>query len=444
MFTRKELYVPFSGRRYIITNGGRILDSKRNEIPVEITDESIFVEIDWLLGRRKYLLSILVMFTYGSLKVPDYLIDQVEPLYVDNDFRNLTPQNLIYRFKTPLEVEDYPGFFYIPFYVNYAINKTGSLINIETGKEKQWSITPTENNKRNQKGGYFYSRVLNDFGFSKCLFLHRALCLVFKEYDNKVQSLVVNHRDGNPSNNLLDNIEWSTYKDNNIHAVVSGLKSDNKPILSKNIKTGEILRFYSINECGRYYNAPRAGFIQHRLKRSGNKIYSDYLLFKYDDGTDWPAIDLDKVEIIRSGRSDLIKARNVFTGDVILFLGAEKGSHLTGVKKATILNHVKRGHLIPCKGWNFKWDNDDTPWPNHTHRHLKIYEKFPIFPPTGAIIFDTELNVELFFESVALACNFLSITKHVFSNYAKSKTLLKKRYSLTYFHLVKSLGHPTE
>lgn len=444
MYSRNEVFVPFSGRRFIATKYGKILNSERKEIDTEIIDGEFYIEIDWILGRKKYRVSLIILVAYGNLSLPDHLIDKVEILYVDNNSSNLTPQNLLYRFTEPLEVEDYKGFYYIPFYVNYAINKRGDLLNVKTGKFKTWSITSTENNKKNQTGGYFYSRVVNDYGFSKCLFLHRALCLVFKHYDSSVLNLVVNHKDGNPSNNSLDNIEWSTYKDNNIHAIVTGLRSDTRKVLSKNIKTGEIKTFNSIGDCGRYYNSPRAGFIQHRLKYSRDKIYSDYLIFKYDDGTPWPEIDLSNTVITRTGRSELIIARNVFTGDVIQFLGAEKGFHLTGVKKATILNHIKNNHLIPCKGWNFKWASDESNWPVHTDKHLKVYEKYPIFPPTAAIIFDLLLDKELFFESVALACNHLKINKKIFSDFSKSKKLFRDRYKFSYFNLKDNLGHPTE
>lgn len=426
--------VPNSGRRYYVNGIGEITTSTNVVIETLKIEDETYIELDWILGRRKYLVSLVVLVSFGILKIPDHLFDEVIPLYKDGSKNNLSPNNLLYKFKNgKIEVENYPGFYYIPFYADYAINESGDILNIKTGKYKSWSVTKT-NLIRKQTGGYRYTRVVNDLGFSKTLFQHRALCYVFKDYDYNVLDLVVNHIDGNPENNKLNNLEFVTYQRNNFHAIEIGLRGDNKPVLSRNLKTGEIIRFNSIAECGRYYGQPRAGFVVHRLNNF-SKVYSDFLQFKYENEEEWPDIDLDSLKISRVGKSELILARNVFTGNIVFFNGSVEGEKLTGVKKDTILSHVRDSKNIPVNGWNFRWSEDNIVWPQHSEKHLRIYSKFPVYPPDGAIVIDVENDQELFFESVSLACQNLKINKHLFYKYAGTDKLLNNKFKLRLFKL---------
>lgn len=52
--------------------------------------------------------------------------------------------------------------------------------------------------------------------------LHQIVLLVFTPQTNP--EYCVNHKDGDKSNNRLDNLEWLSYADNNKHAYATGLK----------------------------------------------------------------------------------------------------------------------------------------------------------------------------------------------------------------------------
>lgn len=445
MFENSKRYLPWSGRRYLVSQCGKVINSDGEIIEQTYLNDEAYVHLEWVLGKRDYLVSLLILIGFDKLKLPEHLLSEVEVLYIDNNKSNLAPVNLLYRYKCgPLPVENYPGYYYIPFYNDYAISQGGEIININTGKQKVWSITKLGGIK-NQTGGYAYQRVLNDEGFSKTLFLHRALCYVFKPYDRNVMSLVNNHKDGNPSNNKIENLEWATYSQNNQHAYDIGLRPNAAiTILMKDLKTGLIKQFSSITACANYLGNPRGDFIRWRLINQPKRIYSDMLLFKYNNDEPWPEIDLAKAKIHRAGTANDIVARNVFTGDLIIFSGTLKGSEITGVKSATILCHAREESVIPVNGYNFRYLSDDIVWPIHTERHLKIYEKYPIYPPDGVICFDRTTNKEIFYTSFAEAAKSFSVGKATFRKIVQKNLLLSNRYIFKYFKLRESLGPAIE
>lgn len=101
-------------------------------------------------------------------------------------------RNRIYRYYT---VDD------------YDITKNGEIINKHTGR----IVKPQPNGK-----GYLRISI-----GKKLMFVHR---LVAEKYipnpDNLPQ---VNHKDGNKTNNCVDNLEWVSNSVNRKHAVQSGL-----------------------------------------------------------------------------------------------------------------------------------------------------------------------------------------------------------------------------
>lgn len=128
----------------------------------------------------------------------------------------------------------------------YEVSNLGNLRNAKTRKLIKTNLVGC---------GYLsYCASLGHRGKRKQIRVHRAVAENFIENPN--QYTVINHIDGNKTNNRADNLEWCTQKQNMEHAKRMGLfLSDEEAMLKApnrkcvrgiNIKTGEIKEFPSI------------------------------------------------------------------------------------------------------------------------------------------------------------------------------------------------------
>lgn len=164
-------------------------------------------------------------------------------------------------FNRLIPIKEHPGFFKIPIAPNYCINRDGEIVNINTGVKIKEHIS----------SGYLTVKIKIRKKFVN-MKVHRLLMLTFKPNLNHLINPVVNHIDGNKLNNRLDNLEWCNYSFNNEHAISSGLRGNNKPVIVKNIETNEIFKFPSISKA--------QAFLKLKFNPSELKL-KDYLLIEH-------------------------------------------------------------------------------------------------------------------------------------------------------------------
>ena len=110
------------------------------------------------------------------------------------------------------------------------------------------------------------------------LFVHRIIAQAIPNPENKP---CVNHKDGNPKNNKINNLEWCTQKENTRHGWEHGLMENVRAAVSKrckttlpeinknpvkNLTTGKI--YPSIKDAAEAYSLP-ANAISNALRSKG-------------------------------------------------------------------------------------------------------------------------------------------------------------------------------
>ena len=90
-------------------------------------------------------------------------------------------------------------------YPNYQVSNLGRIRSL-----KRYKILKQFNRPLGYKGIH-----LNKFGKAKTFAVHRLVAEAFIPNPNKYPC--VNHKDENPSNNCVSNLEWCTYQYNNTY-----------------------------------------------------------------------------------------------------------------------------------------------------------------------------------------------------------------------------------
>jgi len=108
------------------------------------------------------------------------------------------------------------------------------------------------------------------------LYNHRLVAEAF--VDNPNNNNVVNHKDGNKTNNYYENIEWVTYSENNIHAYATNLKPRGEGLYSAKLKESEVIevltngKYAPYREIGKKYGVSAATIRDVLIRRTWQYI----------------------------------------------------------------------------------------------------------------------------------------------------------------------------
>lgn len=342
-----------------------------------------------------------------------------------------------YKFSKPIENAQLPGFYHIPRFNGYSISRDGNVYSHRKNRLVTWHHTKA--GRRNSSGGYYYSRMLFE-GKSTCQGRHRLLAIVFCDYSEPFEILVANHLDGIPGNDHLDNLELVTRSENNQHAYDSSLRPNaSVQVLSRHLLTGEIIRHVSETACGKYFGYDSPTAVRWRRLESSHKVFPDYLQFKLDDGTEWPDLNPKDVDYSLGKRTGYVF--NVFTKEKIKFNTLVEAASISGIRKETVSSCIYRKRDIPLRGFLFRYDNDDRPWPIYPDRCLEIFKRYPTRPPNGVIVRDELSGDEFFFCSKVEAAAAFKTSPSYLCKLCKSNGLIEDRYRFEYYVVNDNIGY---
>lgn len=245
-----------------------------------------------------------------------------------------------------------PGYFVIPGFTRYGVSVDGGVINIRTGHLKTFYTVK----------GYPATTVMSDSeGVMKWMFLHRLVALAFHGPEPEGLPLV-NHRDNTKTNCHPDNLEWTDHTGNILHAYQTGQRTDNRPVLAKNLLTGQITRFYSANECARHFGVTGERIWRNIRDNTGNIYFNSYVFRFEDDERPWPDLTDEDVGKVNNGDPKAVTAKRISDGAEFRAASVSDMAKQTGVKFATVAYALRTGRQYPCFGYLFKLENDPSPW----------------------------------------------------------------------------------
>lgn len=135
-----------------------------------------------------------------------------------------------------------------------------------------------KNNKEQIKINYKYNSGYKRVHINKKTYLlHRLIEITFVENDKNKP--VVNHKDGNKLNNILDNLEWTTHVENNNHKITYGLSNCTKKIIQYDMQMNIMREHNSIVECSKTLNISTS-CISNNCRGKTNTTKFGYL-FRY-------------------------------------------------------------------------------------------------------------------------------------------------------------------
>lgn len=413
--------IPHSDQSYFISSDGEVVKDRLGRA-VEVTLDDDGESVVWIKAWRNfdfYKLSQIKVIIFKGIKLPVEIWDDINVFHIDGDKDNLKPANLGYRFpEEGLEVKGHVGFYYIPMSTTKAISEDGTLLNLKTGKKlKAWIAG----------NGYGSFSNLLDTGHRNNLGRHRALALVFKPYPNNVDKLDVNHINGVPGDDWLDNLEWVTRRRNIEHMHQMGLSPQSKLVLCKNLKTGVITEYFSLTEAERVLGLTK-DTVRRRLKVGDQRLYIDCLIFKLDDDTPWRSLSDFELNAVRHKTFKMVLVKNVFTGEVVTLDSIAAAGDLTKVDRRTIAYKLKVGNLKPMYGWIFKRGGDETPWPEFNEVELRCFRRNPVDPPSHIKVVNIHTLEETLYADRLEAAEALNVSRYAISDSVSKNCVINKTF----------------
>ena len=165
---------------------------------------------------------------------------------------------------------------------------THNKYGVPVGIRPERLLTPTHSRK-------YLAVKLCHYGYAKTVYIHRLVSIAFIDIPQRFMDeglsfndLEINHIDGDPENNYIENLEWCTRRENIDHAVrnhlmIKGKKGGESPRAKKvamyDLNGNLIKIFSSLKDVCEFFKIKSASHISSVCK--GNRYSTLCHIFKY-------------------------------------------------------------------------------------------------------------------------------------------------------------------
>lgn len=252
------------------------------------------------------------------------------------------------------------GFYVIPGYVKYEINVHGVVRYRRTSNVLSETINP-----------YGYPTVTlfdPDKRMYRAVAIHRLKALTFIPNDSYTNKPFVNHLDGDKMNHNLDNLEWSSGLENNIHAIVNNLRTDNQRCKVRDVETGQITEYPSLSEACRAlgYSAKQAITTNYNGQYIPKLLRNRYEIKLVSDSSDWYHTSSWHARPISEGPFEVL---NVVTGEVTECRTLSECARFTGIAPKAIKSRIDQRIMRSMNGFAFRFKTSEE-WPKDIQERL--------------------------------------------------------------------------
>lgn len=239
----------------------------------------------------------------------------------------------------------------------YSVSSDGKeVVNLALGRVLR---------QRLRKNGYLDVTIRRKTGAYRTMGVHRLVAKLFVEkpvVDPGVR-LVVNHIDGDKTNNDYRNLEWVTYQENALHAGSLGLTSKCIPISVRDVTTGVVTKYPSFLAAAKDQGVSKDTIAWRFTKPDETRVYPEMKQYRKGHSDDPWDTSKDTVEPPRAGNVKSISVRDVETDTVTIYDRISDYASLRGVSTSVLTRwlNLPNQPVLPGRV-QMKYLSDSTPW----------------------------------------------------------------------------------
>jgi hypothetical protein len=340
----EKLPIPETKDKYVITLNGEVFrtdGSRVNEFRDPANNRVVNI---WWYGRTQNIgVAFLVAMTFKPLFIPVEQWGLLRVWFFDGNPDNVHASNLMWKYPVALECSTRPGFYYIPCYSRYAINHQSEIIEWRTGEQRPTYL----------QDGYQACYLTPDVGKPKLASRHRVVMFALSDYPINVDDLQINHKNGIPGSDDVSNLEWTTARENIIHAIETGLIRSACPIYVKFEDESEVFHPSLLKFC-KAVKIPLRQIPKIKEELRLNNVS------EFDGFTIRPFGEYLERQVFINGP---IAIKNVFTGEINVFDYRRDAAAFLNIEEKNINRRLKLdGQPVFTDGTQIKFANDPTPW----------------------------------------------------------------------------------